>query len=367
MSWPSTMTLGRALGEIASVMEQDSAAAAPAGGMRPRDLGMSFGPLPTGRTNTIVDVGDLRVGHATVHDDDRGVHTGVTAILNDDLAAGLPLPAALYVGNGYGKLVGATQIGTTGQVETPVMLTSTLSTFRVADHLITWMQGRRATALRSINPVVGEINDTWLSAEHDHRLEDEAVVEALDSASRDVVAGGNVGGGAGACALGFKAGIGSASRRVRVRGQEHHLGVLVQANMTGELRLQGRRVTPGSLGLPVAGPTSEEGSCMVVVAVDFPCSPHELERIARRGVFGLGRVGAAYSHGSGDYAISLSTDRRVAPGLRPADLDEVFGATLDCVEEAVIDALCAADTVELSTGRVAHRVPDHAWTDGLRP
>ena len=273
MSWASTMTPMRPAREIVCVMQQGGAPARTAGAMRPRDFGLSFGSLPTGRTNTIVDVGDLRVGHATVHDDDRGVHTGVTAILNDELAAGLPLPAALYVGNGYGKLVGATQIETTGQIETPVMLTSTLSTFRVADHLITWMQGRRATALRSINPVVGEINDTWLSAPHDYRLDDEAVFEALNSASHDIVAGGNVGGGAGACALGFKAGIGSASRRLRIRGEEHHLGVLIQANMTGELRLHGGRVTPQSLGLPVAGPATEEGSCIVVVAVDFPCSP----------------------------------------------------------------------------------------------
>lgn len=341
-------------------MQDDSAPSSSASGRRPRDFGMSFGPLPTGRSNTIVDVGDLRVGHATIHDDERGIHTGVTAILNDGLAAGRPLPAALYVGNGYGKLVGATQIETTGQIETPVMLTSTLSTFRVADHLLTWMQSQRATALRSINPVVGEINDTWLSVERDYRLDAGAVFDALSSANKDIVARGNVGGGAGACALGFKAGIGSASRRIRIRGQEHHLGVLVQANMTGELRIHGRRVTPQALGLPVAGPVTEEGSCIVVVVVDFPCSSHELERIARRGVFGLGRVGAAFSHGSGDYAISFSTDNAVAPALRPVDLDAVFSATLDCVEEAVVDALCAAKTAVSTTDRIAHAVPEDA-------
>lgn len=327
---------------------------------RARTLLGEFGQLPTGPQNAITDVHGVRVGHATLHDDSCDIHSGVTAVVHDRLIGGRGLPAGIFVGNGYGKFTGATQIDELGMIETPVLLTSTLSTFRVADALITWLQRRVRTPFTSINPVVGEVNDGWLSPGADRPIGSAQVFQALDSAMADDVQLGNVGGGAGACALGFKAGIGSSSRRIRLRGQVGTVGVLVQANMTGELRARGRRITPHALGLPTAGPASAEGSCVVLVALDAPCSSNELSRIARRAVFGLGRVGADYSHGSGDYGLSFTTQQQAAPALAPADLDTVFTAVLDAVEESVADALVAATTVRLRTGRTAYALPHEA-------
>ncbi|MCR1783825.1 P1 family peptidase [Nocardioides carbamazepini] len=319
-----------------------------------------FGRLPTGPQNAITDVTGVRVGHATLHDDSCDIHSGVTAVVHDRIVGGDGLPAGLFVGNGYGKLTGTTQIAELGVIETPILLTSTLSTFRVADALITWLQRRARRPFTSVNPVVGEVNDSWLSPGGDRPIGAAQVFQALDSAMGDGVQLGNVGGGAGACALGFKAGIGSSSRQIRLRGRTHTLGVLVQANMSGELRLGNQRITPHALGLPAAGPVSAEGSCVVLVALDAPCSAGELCRIARRAVFGLGRIGADYSHGSGDYGLSFTTESELAPALSPSDLDTAFTAVLDAVEESVADALLAATTVRLSDGRTAYALPHEA-------
>ncbi|WP_243836653.1 P1 family peptidase [Paenarthrobacter nitroguajacolicus] len=311
-----------------------------------------------------MDVEGVLVGHATLSNASQGIHSGVTAVVHHDLTACNPLPAGFFAGNGYGKFVGATQIQELGTIETPILLTSTLSTFRVADALITWLQERNPIRLTSINPVIGEINDSWLSLGADRPVTPEDVFAALNAACPAPVDMGNKGGGTGACALGFKAGIGSASREVTIRGNKHTVGVLVQANMVGELRLEGKQVTPESLGLPAAGPSSADGSCVVVVATDFPCSASELARIARRGVFGLGRTGAAYSHGSGDYAVSFTTQTAPGCALNPQELDEVFEAVMDSVEESVVDAMLNADTVSLPWGRTAHALPHSSLPSG---
>ncbi|GAA6524213.1 P1 family peptidase [Intrasporangium sp. DVR] len=333
---------------------------------RARQLGLTFGGFDTGPLNAITDVARVVVGHVTLRDDEAGVHSGVTAISHPLLTAGTALPAGLFVGNGYGKLVGATQVMELGRLETPVLLTSTLSTFRAADALVTWVLENHPGPPTSINPVVGEINDAWLSSTDPRPVTPEHVHTALRLASPGPVPMGNVGGGAGACALGFKAGIGSASRVLPGTADgpaggsaDGTVGVLVQANMGGTLRLAGRLVSPQDLGLRPAGPvTPEAGSCVVLAAVDFPCVPGDLTRMARRLVFALGRVGARFSHGSGDYGLAFS----VAPGLpaeplSPAALDRVFEALMDSVEEAVVDALLAADTVRTDDGRVAHALP----------
>ncbi|PRB35638.1 aminopeptidase [Arthrobacter sp. MYb23] len=324
---------------------------------RARNYGLSFGKGTPGPTNSLVDVEGVLVGHATLTDANQGIHSGVTAVVHRDLAACSPLPAGFFAGNGYGKFVGATQIQELGTIETPILLTSTLSTFRVADSLITWLQERNPTRLTSINPVIGEINDSWLSLGADRPVTPDDVFAALNTAGPAPVDMGNKGGGTGACALGFKAGIGSASREVTIQGSKRTVGVLVQANMAGELRLEGTRITPESIGLPVSGPSNADGSCVVVVATDFPCSASELARIARRGVFGLGRTGAAYSHGSGDYAVSFTTQTAPGRALNPQELDEVFDAVMDSVEESVLDAILSATTVSLPWGRTAHAFP----------
>ncbi|GAA4957173.1 P1 family peptidase [Yinghuangia aomiensis] len=299
----------------------------------------------------------MRVGQATVFDPDQGVYSGVTAIVPTPLPGVRSLPAGFHVANGYGKFVGATQLLELGELETPVLLTSTLSTFRVADALVSWVLERSDRPVRSLNPVVGEINDSWLSATVARPVTSDHVFQALAAADAGPVAMGSVGGGTGACALGFKAGIGSASRRINLRGRTVTVGALVQANMDGILRLPGRTVPPESLGLPGAGPTSAQGSCVVVLAADFPCVAAQLSRIAARGVIALGRVGAAFSHGSGDYCLAFSTDPTTTGNLEPSELDTVFATAMDCVEESVIDALLAADTVTAPSGRVAHALP----------
>ncbi|MEV8635777.1 P1 family peptidase [Streptosporangium sp. NPDC051023] len=330
--------------------------------LRIRDAGQVIGRLDPGPWNAITDVSGVRVGHTTISDQQLGVYSGVTAIVPH----GRRLPAGFSVANGYGKFVGATQVMELGEIETPILLTSTLSTFRVADALLTWIIDRADEPVRSINPVVGEVNDTWLSYTNLRPITPEHVWSALDTARSGPVDMGNVGGGTGACALGYKAGIGTSSRKVRVRGRDAVVGVLVQANMGGELRLRGQLVTPQSLDLPMAGPRSAEGSCVVVVAIDFPCSARQLTRIANRGVLALGRTGAAYSHGSGDYALAFSTDAGSPPSdLRSGELDLVFAAVMDSVEEAVLDALLAATTVTAPCGRQAVAVPHSAVLKAL--
>ncbi|MEO7422347.1 MAG: P1 family peptidase [Ornithinibacter sp.] len=331
--------------------------------LRARDLGLLVGTLEPGAVNAITDVSGVRVGHTTILEP-HGTYTGVTAVVPGELGPDRPLPAGLFVGNGYGKFVGATQVRELGEIETPILLTSTLSTFRAADALLTWVLRTSPRGIGSLNPVVGEINDSWLCGPGTRAVGPDHVWAALDGATGGPVPMGSVGGGTGACALGFKSGVGSSSRRVRIRGEAGTVGVLVQANMGGVLRLGGVQVTPEGLGLSHAGPATSEGSCVVVVAVDVPASARELERIAARGVFALGRVGAAFSHGSGDYGVALSTVREVNVAITPSELDELFRAVLDGVEEAVIDALLAATSVRTPSGRVAAALPPSVLRSG---
>ncbi|MFI6479766.1 P1 family peptidase [Nonomuraea sp. NPDC050663] len=326
--------------------------------MRLRDLGHTIGRLQPGPHNAITDVSGIAVGQTTLHDDTRGVYSGVTAIVPAALSMAPAVPAGLHVGNGYGKFVGATQLMELGELETPVLLTSTLSTFRAADSLLSWILDHATGPLRTFNPVVGEINDTWLSSTDLRPVTSDHVHEALCSASTGPVEMGNTGGGTGALALGFKGGIGTASRRVSLRDRQAVVGVLVQANMGGDLRLLGRTITPESIGLRRPGHASERGSCVVVIALDVACGVRQLERVAARGVFGLGAVGAAFSHGSGDYGLAFSSVPCESPRtLAPAELDSVFAGVLEAVEEAVIDGLLAARTIVTPSGRTATALP----------
>ncbi|MER6332484.1 P1 family peptidase [Streptomyces sp. NPDC001034] len=322
---------------------------------RARDLGIVIGEFAPGPLDAITDVPGVRVGHATVR---RlpDVHSGVTAVVPGAVAPHAPLPAGVFTGNGYGKLIGTTQLAELGTLETPVLLTSTLSAFRVADALVGWMLERPGCAdVRSLNPVVGECNDGFLSDIRARPVREEHVRAALDRASGGPVAEGCVGAGTGTGALGFKAGIGTSSRTTDLGGRRCTAGALVQANFGGTLRVLGRTVTPRSLGLAGApGPAAETGSCMIVVATDAPLDARQLTRLARRAVFALARTGAAYSHGSGDYALALTT--RPEPGAPVADteLSPLFEAVLDAVEEAVLNSLLAATT---TTGRGGHTLP----------
>ncbi|MEU3554754.1 P1 family peptidase [Streptomyces fragilis] len=335
---------------------------------RARELGLAAGPFPTGPHNAITDVAGVRVGHSTLWEPPR-VHSGVTAVVPDGVGPEHPLPAGLFAGNGYGKLIGATQIAELGAIETPVLLTSTLSAFRVADALVGWVleqPGRER--VRSLNPVVGECNDGLLSDIRSRPVREEHVRAALDGAAGGPVAEGCVGAGTGTTALGFKAGVGTSSRLVPVAGRDAVVGVLVQANFGGTLRVAGREVTPADVGVPARPPEPDTGSCMVVTATDAPLDARQLARVARRSVYALGRVGASFAHGSGDYGIAFGTRTPRAPVPDDA-LDPLFRAVLDAVEEAVLNSLLAARTTRGVRGDLMHPLPGKAlrtYLDGPR-
>ena len=336
---------------------------------RARDLGIAPGRFAAGPQNAITDVPGVRVGQVTTARD--AFRTGVTAIVPDALAARRAIPANLFVGNGYGKLIGATQVAELGEIETPILLTGTLSAFRAADALVSFMLAQPGNeAMTSVNPVVGETNDGYLSDIRARPVGEEHVLEALATATAGAVAEGCVGAGTGTTALGYKAGIGTASRVVETGDTAFTLGVLVQANFSGTLTV---------LGVPMPAhdllaerhqeefetPATERGnSCMIVVATDAPVDARQLGRIARRAVFGMARVGADYTHGSGDYGIAFSVGEG-AP-LPDRALDPLFIATQEAVEEALLNSLFMAETTVGVQGRIRQAIPLDAVRDRLR-
>jgi D-aminopeptidase len=339
------------------------------------------GTLPTGRLNAITDVPGVLVGHTTLTT--GSVNTGVTAIVPPGYTDGQfgysgGLPAAIAVGNGYGKLVGSTQVDELGILETPVLLTGTLSVFRVADALVTWLLDRDPKAI-SLNPVVGETNDGYLSDIRSRPITPEHVFAALDTASAELPAEGNVGAGTGTVALGFKAGIGTSSRTIGAPGNIRAdgvksdaaagvgdggaagvVGVLVQANFSGTLTVLGEPVVP-----PVETVVPEGNSCVIVVATDLPLDARQLGRVARRAVFAMGRVGSDFSPGSGDYAIAFSTSKVAA--MREYDLKGVFQAATEATEEALLNSLTMATTVTGHNGNTQYAVPHELISRGRRP
>ncbi|WP_275003969.1 P1 family peptidase [Promicromonospora iranensis] len=328
---------------------------------RARDLGIVVGPLPTGPHNALTDVPGVRVGHTTVVDAPR-LHTGVTAIVPDALGPDRrSLPCGLFVGNGFGKLIGATQVAELGAIETPILLTATLSAFRVADALVTYMLARPGhEETRTLNPVVGETNDGRLSDIRARPVTEAHVLAALDGATSGPPDEGCVGAGTGTMALGFKGGIGTSSRRV----DGWTVGALVQANFSGTLTVRGVAIpadgagaAPASRPTPASGqqpPSAEElegNSCMIVVATDAPLDARQLGRVARRAVFAMARVGSDFAGGSGDYALAFSTPGAPPSGsaaagdsLAERDLEPIFAAAMDAVEEALLNALLTATT-----------------------
>lgn len=327
---------------------------------RPRleALGVGAGKYPRGPLNAITDVAGVRVGHATICDE--RYNTGVTAIVPDQLdAQRRSLPAALAVGNGYGKLVGATQLQELGAIETPILLTSTLSAFRVADALVAELlaqPGHERTT--TINPVVGETNDGALSAIRDRPVGPEHVAQALASAAGGAVAEGSVGAGAGTTALGFKGGVGTSSRLVSIGPGEraYTVGALVQSNFTGTLRIAG---VPMPAGEMLSGVSAETigNSCMIVVATDAPLESRQLARLARRAVYAMRGVGADFDQGSGDYGIAFSVAHPDATTPHDADLSGCFHATMLAVEEALINSVLRASTRRGPDGNVGYEIP----------
>ena len=338
------------------------ALSAPAAAAAARDLGIAQGELAPGHLDAITDVAGVRVGHATVVEGDE-VRTGVTAIVPAALGTSRhSLPAAVSVGNGYGKLVGATQIAEVEAIETPILLTSTLSAFRVADALVGYLMELPGNEeLTTVNPVVGETNDGYLSDIRRRSVTEEHVRQALRDASDGRPDEGCVGAGTGTVALDYKAGIGTSSRRVDVGGAASLLDALVQSNFSGRLTVLGVDASPASL---LAGRVDEPeppgNSCMIVVATDAAVDARQLGRIARRAMFGLARVGSHFTPSSGDYAIAFSTAPPDATVAGDGDLRQLFLAAMEAVEEAVLNSLLMATTTTGFRGRRAEALPHDA-------
>jgi D-aminopeptidase len=372
--YPASWRSPRAAGLFLAAVVIADVTAGPLLAQRPRarDAGVVIGIFPPGPLNAITDVAGVRVGQTTVDAGDT-IHTGVTAILpHGGNVFRERVPAALFVMNGFGKLLGVTQLQENAELETPVLLTCTLCVWKAADAMVGWLLAQPGMQeVRSINPVVGETNDGGLSDIRARPISETDVRTALDRAQGGAVQEGSVGAGRGTQALGWKGGIGTSSRRLPARYGPYSVGVLVQTNFGGVLSINsapvGRELGHYSFQTAMGGaagatPTENEGrgSCMVVVATDAPLSSRDLERLAKRAALGLGRTGSFAGAGSGEYVIAFSTAESVrrrytqGPGPMPTyaytelghdDLGPLFEATVEATEEAVVNSLFRATPV----------------------
>lgn len=277
---------------------------------RIRDYGVEIGVLKTGEYNAITDVEGVRVGHTTIIEADS-VRTGVTAILpHSDNIFQSKVPAAIYIGNGFGKLAGYSQVEELGNIETPIVLTNTLSVPVASNALIDYtlrMPGNEN--VRSVNSVVGETNDGWLNDIRGRHVKESHVLQAIENAKNGPVEEGNVGAGTGTICFGYKGGIGTASRVVPVSLGNFTVGVLVQTNFGGVLEINGVPIAKELQKYPYRDKilNDADGSCMIVIATDAPLDARNLKRLAKRAMLGLAKTGGIASNGSGDYVIAVST------------------------------------------------------------
>ena len=325
---------------------------------RIRDLGVKIGVLETGPLNAITDVTGVKVGQTTLIRGDN-IRTGVTAILpHGGNLFKEKVPGAVFVGNAFGKLIGSTQVNELGEIETPILLTSTLSVGRVADSLITYMLKLPGNEnVRSVNPLIGETNDGYLNDIRSRPIAEEDVLSAIANAKEGPVQEGAVGAGTGTVAFWFKGGIGTSSRRLPKSLGGYTVGVLVQTNFGGNLSIAGvplaRELGHKGAAYRVPEPLGADGSIMMVVATDAPIDHRNLSRLAARTMMGLARTGSSGSNGSGDYAIAFSA----APGVRiqagsstyqPKELlpnesmSPLFEAVIEATEEAIYNSMFQA-------------------------
>jgi D-aminopeptidase len=354
---------------------------------RAREIGVAPGVLTTGPLNAITDVAGVLVGQVTIDDGDS-VRTGITAILPHSGNLFLQrVPAAIVVGNGFGKLLGSTQVNELGELETPILLTCTLCVWKAADAMTEWMLSQPGMEnVRSINPVVGETNDGYElnTAIRSRPINAAQVRQALTSASAGPVQEGSVGAGRGTRAFDWKGGIGTSSRRLSQRLGGWTVGALVQSNFGGVLQIMGAPVGRelGSHTFAGSARGQADGSIMIVVATDAPLSDRNLRRLASRALMGLARTGSIASNGSGDYVISFST----APEVRRArdarrlttteignteELSGLYEAVIEATEEAIYNSLFRATTVSARGGTVEaipiDRVREILGHYGIRP
>ena len=365
---------------IASILGANGLVGEPVGSQerpRAREVGLVVGIFPTGEHNAITDVEGVRVGHATVIEGET-IRTGVTAIIPapGDLYRE-PVPGWIYQANGYGKLVGETQVREFGEIETPILLTCTLCVWNAAEALADYLLHRPGETQHTINPIVGETNDSGVNDMWADPIRYEHVAEALDDASDGPVEEGSVGAGTGTRAFGWKGGIGTSSRVLPDEVGGYTIGVLVQTNFGGVLSMNGAPVgrelgnypyrqlleNGGDSGQEGSTERQDGGSIMMVLATDAPLTPKNLERLSMRVVMGLARTGSYASNGSGDYVISFSTApavRRVRSNPRPwpgesllnPQMSPLFAAAAEATEEAIYNAVFKATTVTSARGRV---------------
>ncbi len=374
------MCMANKLFAVAVVLLATASAAAHGAGPndRPRasDLGLKVGILPTGPLDAITDVAGVEVGQTTIVRGDN-IRTGVTAVLPH--AGNLyreKVPAAIFVGNGFGKLTGSTQVDEMGNIETPILLTSTTSVPRVADAVISYMLALPGNEeVLSINPVVGETNDGYLNDIRGRHITPDDVFTAIKGAKGGAVEEGAVGAGTGTVVFGWKGGIGTASRRLPTVLDGYTVGVLVQTNFGGVLTIAGAPVGQ-ELGqyylrkeLQQSGSAKDkaDGSCMIVVATDAPLDARNLKRLAARALMGVARTGGSASNGSGDYAIAFSTASEVrihanSQALRSEQvmsndaMSPLFLAAIEGTEEAVYNSMFKA-TTSIGNGHTVEALP----------
>ncbi len=343
---------------------------------RARDLGIEPGIFPTGQYNAITDVGGVKVGHTT-RIKGKNIRTGVTAILpHGGNIFQNKVAAAVYVGNGFGKAAGFLQVKELGNIETPIVLTNTLNVGTAVAAVVDWTLDQPGNEqVRSVNAVVGETNDGYLNDIRGQHVKAKDVVAAIESAKGGPVAEGSIGAGTGTRTLGWKGGIGTSSRKIPGDLGGYTVGALVQSNFGGILTIDGikvgeqlgrysfRRYVEQVSSVIPDEPGHEYGSCMIVIATDAPLSSRNLERMAKRAVLGLARVGSYMSNGSGDFVIAFSTANRTPYDtddrsesrdiLRNDAMSPLFLATVEAVEEAVINSLLKATTI---TGNQGHQM-----------
>ena len=347
---------------------------------RAADLGIRIGVMTPGKLNAITDISGVKVGHTTLVKADS-IRTGVTAILphNGNLFQ-QKVPAAIYVGNGFGKLAGTTQVKELGNIETPIVLTNTLSVATAMNAVASYTLSQKGNEnVQSVNAVVGETNDGYLNDIRGRHVTEVDVLNAINNAISGSVAEGNTGAGTGTVCFGFKGGIGTASRVLPKKLGGYTVGVLVQTNFGGVLTVDGVPVGEELNKYYLSEQLNDkaDGSCMIVVATDAPLDVRNLERLAKRAFMGLAKTGGIAHNGSGDYVIAFSTDSTIripfnAPPLLKQNVlsndavSPLFMAAIEATEEAIINSLIAAETMKGKNGRSVEELPEDKLKEFLK-
>jgi D-aminopeptidase len=336
------------------------------------DFDIKIGVLAKGKLNTITDVAGVKVGHSTLVKGDS-VRTGVTAILpHGGNLFQQKVPAAVFVGNGFGKLAGVTQVQELGNIESPVILTNTLNVATGIEAVVTYTLSQKGNEnVQSVNAIVGETNDGYLNDIRGRHVKQVDFIQAIEKAKAGIVDEGNVGAGVGTVCFGFKGGIGTSSRVIPKSLGGYTVGVLAQTNYGGVLQIDGVPVGEELKKFYLAERLNNpvDGSCMIVVATDAPLNSRNLERLAKRAFMGLAKTGAIASNGSGDYIIAFSTDTSLrilhdtkeplqkGNELRNDELSPLFLAAIEATEEALLNSLFMAETMKGKNGRTVEALP----------